>query len=237
MLSSLTDKSPLLKGLLDFVFPPLCLGCGEFNDNHPVICESCRSKIDAYEHPICLNCFELIPDAKGCPICRDKYVPLFAYGNYVSPLQEIIIRFKFKGITTPAALFASLLYEQFQKQLQSLKAEMLIPVPLYPSHEKHRGYNQAALFAEQLAELLDLQVRKDILFRVEKRKPQAKLKFERRVENIKGAFTVAEEAENDERVILVDDVVTSGATAKEAKRELEEAGYRVCAVVAIAHGR
>jgi len=114
---------------------------------------------------------------------------------------------------------------------------MLIAVPLYPSREKRRGYNQAALFAEQLAQLLDLPVRKDILFRVEKRKPQAKLKFERRTENIRGAFTVVEEAENGERVILVDDVVTSGATAKEAKRELEEAGYRVCAVVAIAHGR
>lgn len=237
MLSNLTDKSPLLKGLLDFVLPPLCLGCGEFNDNHPGICESCRRKIDAYEHPICLNCFETLPNAQNCPVCREKSVPLFAYGNYASPLQDIIIQFKFRGITLPATLFAPLLYEQFQKQLQSLKAALLVPVPLYPSREKRRGYNQAALFAEQLAQLLDLPVRKDILFRVEKRKPQAKLKFERRVENIKGAFTVAEEAESGERVILVDDVVTSGATATEARNELEKAGYKVCAVVAIAHGR
>jgi ComF family protein len=237
MLSSLTDKSPLLKGLLDFVFPPLCLGCGEFNDNRPVICESCRSKIDTYEHPICLNCFETLPGAQNCPVCREKSAPLFAYGDYASPLQDIIIQFKFRGITSPATLFAPLLYKQFQRQLQSLKAEMLIPVPLYPSREKHRGYNQAALFAEQLAELLDLPVSKDLLFRVEKRKPQAKLKFEKRAENIKGAFTVAEEAEKGGRVILVDDVVTSGATATEARNELEKAGYRVCAVVAIAHGR
>ena len=237
MLSSLTDKSPLLKGLLDFVFPPLCLGCGTFNDDYPGVCKSCLKKIDTYEHPICLNCFETLPGAQNCPVCQEKSVPLFAYGNYASPIQDIIIQFKFRGITTPAALFAPLLYEQFQKQLQSLKTGMLIPVPLYPSREKRRGYNQAALFAEQLAQLLDLPVRKDILFRVEKRKPQAKLKLERRAENIKGAFAVAEEAENGERVILVDDVVTSGATAKEAKRELEKAGYRVCAVVAIAHGR
>ena len=231
------DKSPLMKGLLDFVLPPLCLGCGEFNDNHPGVCESCRRKIDAYEHPICLNCLETLPSAQNCPVCREKSVPLFAYGDYASPLQDIIIQFKFRGITSPANLFAPLLYEQYRRQLQSLIAEMLIPVPLYPSREKHRGYNQAALFAEQLAELLDLPVRKDILFRVEKRKPQAKLKFEKRTENIKGAFIVAEEAENGERVILVDDVVTSGATAKEARNELEKAGYRVCAMVAIAHGR
>jgi len=61
--------------------------------------------------------------------------------------------------------------------------------------------------------------------------------LEKRADNIKGAFTVIEEAERGERVILVDDVVTSGATAKEAKKELEKVGYKVCAVVAIAHVR
>jgi len=134
-------------------------------------------------------------------------------------------------------MFAPLLYEPFQKQLQSLQAIMLVPIPLHVSRERYRGYNQAELFAKQLAVLLNLPVRKDILFRVEKRKPQAKLKLEKRADNIKGAFTVIEEAERGERVILVDDVVTSGATAKEAKKELEKAGYKVCAVVAIAHVR
>ncbi len=222
---------------MDFVLPPLCLGCGEFNTNHPDICPSCRRKIQTYVDPICLNCSQIIPAAEGCPKCGDKYVPLFAYADYMSPVQDIIIQFKFRGITLPATLFAPPLCEQFQKQLTSLGAAMLVPVPLYPSREKYRGYNQAALFAKQLADLLDLPVREDILFRIKKRKPQAKLKFEKRAENIRGVFTVAKEVENGERVILVDDVVTSGATAREARKELEKAGYKVCGVVAIAHGR
>lgn len=236
MFSELTNKSSLAKGLLDFVFPPLCLGCGEFNAHQADICENCLNRIDTYSHPICLNCFEMIPDDEKCPFCRDKYVPLFAYGNYVSPLREIIIQFKFKGITTPAATFAALLFEQFKQRLHSLGAVMLIPIPLYPSREKHRGYNQAVLLTKQLAGLLELPAKEDILFRVKKRKPQAKLDFEKRVRNIKGVFAVAEDAETAEKLILVDDVVTSGATVTEAKRELEKAGYRVCAVIAIAHG-
>jgi len=237
MLSELANRSPLLKGLLDFVFPPLCLGCGEFNTNYIDVCENCLNRIDTYNYPICLSCQQIIPDDKRCPICRDDYVPLFSYGHYSSPMQDIIIQFKFKGVTSPARTFAVLLHKQFQKQLQSLKADMVVSVPLYPSREKHRGYNQAALFAEQLAGLLDLPVREDILFRIKKRKPQVNLEFTKRARNIKGVFTVAQEAQSGEKVILVDDVVTSGATATEARKELEKAGYKVGGVAAIAHGR
>ncbi len=114
---------------------------------------------------------------------------------------------------------------------------MLVPVPLHCSREKHRGYNQAALYAKEIGRLLEIPVREDILLRIKKRKPQSKLKFAERAVNIKGVFTVAYEADGEERVILVDDVVTSGATAAEARKELEKAGYQVCAVVAMAHGQ
>lgn len=227
----------MLKGLLDFVFPPLCLGCGAFNEHNVDVCEDCLNKIDTYSYPICLSCFEMIPDDKRCPICREDYVPLFAYGNYASPMQDVIIQFKFKGITSPARTFAALLYEQFHRRLHSLEAAMLVPVPLYPSREKYRGYNQAALFAGRMAELLDLPVNEDILFRIKKRKPQANLELKKRARNVRGVFAVDQETERGEKVILVDDVVTSGATVAEARKELEKAGYRVSGVVAIAHSR
>lgn len=152
-------------------------------------------------------------------------------------MQEIIIQFKFRGITLPAAQFAQLLYRQFQKQLESLGAELVIPMPLHPSRERFRGYNQAAVFAHQLAGLLDLPVRGDIIFRIKKRKPQAKLKLKKRAKNIKGAFAVFQDAQEEIKVILVDDVVTSGATAMEARKVLQRAGYNVVAVVSIAHGQ
>ena len=152
-------------------------------------------------------------------------------------MQDIIIQFKFRGITLPAKHFAPRVYQQFEKQLETLGAAIVIPVPLYPSREKFRGYNQAALFAQQIAQLLDLPVRDDILFRVKKREPQAKLELKKRARNIKGVFAISQDAQEDKEVILVDDVVTSGATVMEARRVLEQDGYKVVAVVAIAHGR
>jgi ComF family protein len=162
---------------------------------------------------------------------------MFAYADYVAPLRDIVLHFKFKGITAPARLFASLLHDTFEKQLVALKADLLVPVPLHPSRERQRGYNQATLFASEIGRLLDLAVRGDLLVRVRKRKPQANLKFDQRAENVRDVFECECGPEVRRTVILVDDVVTSGATVREAKRILEAAGCDVCAVVAIAHGR
>jgi ComF family protein len=237
VLSDLIQKSPLVKGLLDFVFPPLCLGCGCFIEEPSCVCRFCLEKIEAYQHPICLGCWQSLPERLRCPICQEDSVPLFVYGGYASPMQEIIIQFKFRGMTLPATQFAPPLYRQFQKQLEALDAAIVIPMPLHPSRERFRGYNQAALFAEQIAELLDLPVREDILFRIKKRKPQAKLELKKRARNIQGVFAVLQDAPEETKVILVDDVVTSGATALEARKVLQQAGYKVAAVVAIAHGQ
>ncbi len=237
MLPALLKKSPLLKGLIDFVLPPLCLACGKFDEDSSGICQTCRKRIDTYSQPLCLGCFATLPAGKTCPVCEGKSVPLYAYGNYSSPLQDVIIQFKFHGLTAPAALLAPPLYEQFQQELSDLKADLVIPVPLYPGRERRRGYNQAALFAEQMARLLELPVRTDIIHRTENRKPQAKLKLNMREKNVRDVFTVTSTSEQTVSVILGDDVVTSGATALEACRELKQGGYHVCAVLAMAHGR
>ena len=111
-----------------------------------------------------------------------------------------------------------------------------MPVPLYPSREHYRGYNQAAILADELAHRLDFEVRRDLLARVKQRKPQAKLDVRHRVRNIKDVFEVIRPPDDNVKdLILVDDVVTSGSTVLEAKRTLENAGFKVKAVVSIAH--
>ncbi|MEA3296820.1 MAG: ComF family protein [candidate division Zixibacteria bacterium] len=224
------------QGLLDFVFPPLCLGCGVFNDGELDICEKCLAAIDRYQYPICLNCETVITGKAKCPACGEKSLPLFAFGNYRYPLKEIVIQFKFHGVTSPAKILADLINQQFGERIAALKTAALVPIPLFPSRENHRGYNQAVLFAEQLSKLLAISVRGDIIFRDRKRKPQAKLNLRQRSMNIKGVFSVIEPSEKLMRVILVDDVVTSGATVQEAARVLKAANYHVCAVISMAHG-
>ncbi len=136
----------------------------------------------------------MIETGSVCPNCSEDSFLLFAYGNYRDPLKEIIIHFKFKGITTPSALIARELAATFEDVIRSLNCAGLIPVPLYPSREYVRGYNQAQLYAEQLSYVLALPVDDDILVRSAKRKPQASLRAFERAQNISGVFAVTEKA-------------------------------------------
>jgi ComF family protein len=226
----------LVRGLVDFLFPPLCLGCSAYTDNQSIVCDGCLKSIDRFSFPICLCCFKMLPSGGLCSDCHEQSLTLFALGNYTAPLRDLIIQFKFKGIRSIAAMFAEELVVQFDSRIAELDAVFLVPVPLHPEREHFRGYNQAHVLAQRLAPLLDIDVADDILLRSVKGRPQADQKFEKRAENIQGVFNVPRPAETAERVILVDDVVTTGSTMMEARRVLDGAGYRTVAAISVAHG-
>jgi len=236
MLPLVENAQSWLGGVLDFVYPPLCLGCGGFYEGEGSVCERCRDTIQRLADPICLNCLSVLPGRPRCPICADLSLPLFSYGVYASPLKEIILQYKFKGVTSPAALMADLIRRQFGDRLAELMPAVLVPIPLFPGRENQRGYNQAALLAHELAVLMETTVDETLIFRTAKRKPQASLRLRERVKNIRGVFEAVEAEGAPRRVILLDDVVTSGATVLEATQTLSDAGHEVVAVVTIAHG-
>ncbi|UCD63659.1 MAG: ComF family protein [Candidatus Zixiibacteriota bacterium] len=220
---------------MDFVFPPLCLGCGDFTEDEDAVCESCRRTMATFNRPFCLNCLAFLPAAGSCASCGESSRPLFAGANYVAPVEDIIIQFKFKNIATPARFFAKLIRDQFAEDILRLEADVLVPVPLYYSRESFRGYNQATVFAERVAELLSLRVETGIIVRTKRRRPQSRLNHAQRVTNIRGVFEVTAQADAGRKVILVDDVVTSGSTVREAGRTLERAGYTLAGVISMAH--
>jgi ComF family protein len=222
--------------LMDFVFPPLCLGCGEFTEAAEAICGACCAEIDHDATPICLNCLQPLQEKNLCGVCGEWALPLFFCGGYVAPLDSIIKQFKFHGITPPADFFARQLADSFGEQIADLNANQLIPIALHPAREDVRGYNQAFLLAEALGKHLGLPVDNTSLRRVHKRRPQSNLSLRKRVANIKGVFRALPPPTPGTRSILVDDVATSGVTVMQAKEVLEEAGHRVVAVMAIAHG-
>jgi ComF family protein len=236
MPSELTQPGNLIKGLLDFAFPPLCVGCGDFCERPIPLCSACLRRLQTYDFPFCLTCGQMISDVPECSNCRERSFVLFAFGNYVDPLKEAIAHFKFKGITSPAGLIAERIVEKFHEGILMLEPHALVPIPLHPSREHARGYNQAELLSEELSKRLDIPTDCGILIRTKKRKEQARLSDRDRERNIAGVFEAVADAEPGETVILVDDVVTGGYTVTEAKRELERAGFRVPAAIAMAHG-
>lgn len=238
-LEMILERLPLLRGLLDFVFPPLCSGCGEFTENRYAVCKRCLESIDWHQRPFCLTCGGIVETEKGCRQCETDSFPLYSAGNYADPLQQIVIRYKFHSATGAAALIATKVSEQFAPWLAKYKPVLLVPIPLHPGREHRRGYNQATLFATELGKLLDMDVNDGIIFRTKKRKPQSKLKQAARAANIKGVFAVGGDAAFEvetQKLILVDDVVTSGQTVLEARKTLQASGYEVVAVIAMAHG-
>lgn len=237
MLTSFIRRYSWLHGLIDFAFPPLCCGCAKFTEAESGICDSCNASIDTLPVQLCLSCFGAMPRSGHCDNCGGDSIPLFAYGSYAPPLKDIILQFKFHGITRLAAVFAERLSKQFGDSLRSMEPAVLVPVPLHVGRENSRGYNQASLIARRLGESLGMAVAEDLLIRSKKRRPQSKLSPNLRVANVKNVFTCIRVAEeNTPDVILVDDVVTSGATLREARSCMEKSGYRVTATVAVAHG-
>ncbi|HUV30321.1 MAG TPA: ComF family protein [Acidobacteriota bacterium] len=236
MRASVVKARAWLDAAIDFAFPPLCLGCGEFVPEGVSVCRRCLQRIDRFEYPICLTCSNAVERGSRCTLCGADSLLLFAYGNYVDPLKQIVVQFKFRGIRTPARLFASLLAEKYSERIQSLGADLLVPIPLHMSREYHRGYNQALLLAKELECRLHVTCDDGRIFRVRKRRPQTRLRKTDRASNIRGVFRAVPSGGQGRRVILVDDVVTSGATVREARNELSQAGCTVVAVIAIGHG-
>jgi len=236
MLTSFLKRIPLLQGLIDFVYPPICSGCGIYCEDEESICVDCLKRIDWWDAPLSLTDISFRPDRESDVGQQDTF-PLFAAGGYSDPLQQIIIRYKFQGVTSPALLIARRIVEEFGDKIGQLAPASLVPIPLHPSREYLRGYNQATLFAGELSKLLDMPVDTGLLVRVKKRKPQSKLGKSKRAANIKSVFALTPEAvapDRGERVILVDDVVTSGQTMFEARRVLAGAGCRVVGGIAMA---
>lgn len=223
-------------GMLDFFFPPLCLGCGVYTEERSGICPLCQKRVDRFSSPICLHCGQMADESATCSFCRDDSFVLYAFGNYLDPLKEIIVQFKFSGITTPAGTIAREIAGQFGDRLEQFGPCALVPTPLYHSREYARGYNQALLFAEALGGRLNWPVRDDLVVRTAGRREQARLRHDEREKNIRGVFELEEDVGGEGILILVDDVVTTGATVRELRRVLMAGGYQVPAVIAMAHG-
>ncbi len=232
---SLTTLQEWTSATLDFVYPPLCLGCEEPRESKKLLCERCSSSVSYLEYPLCLNCLGPIETGTACPSCRTE-VPLYALGDHVGPLQQAVIGLKFRHVRRVADWAAAELCGRLGKRISELKAIALVPVPLHSRREYFRGFNQAELFAEKIADCLDLDVRCDLAVRAKHRSVQSRISgTENRLANVKGVFEALATEDKCDRLLIVDDVVTSGATVGELARVLNAAGHKVVGVLAIAH--
>lgn len=230
------------KQLLNLMLPPTCASCGEVQEDAHALCADCWGTLTFLGQPCCDACghpFEYeVPGLTLCGACmRDR--PPFARARaallYDTASKGLILGLKHADRTDTAELLAKWL-AQAGAQLCT-DADVLVPVPLHWTRLFARRFNQAALLARALGRLTDTPVAVDALVRHKKTPSQGHLGIKARARNVRGAFRVATAHKNlmrGKRVVLVDDVYTTGATVRAAAKALLRGGAARVDVVTLA---
>lgn len=157
---------------------------------------------------------------------------------YASPLREAIHALKYRGVVSLAKFLGTLLVAYCEEFPLLRSVDLILPVPLHPVRERERGFNQAFLLADFVGRALRLPVLAQGVSRIKPTLPQAGLKAKERRKNVEGAFQVEwPEAIRGKRILVIDDVLTSRATAESLSRTLQEAGCSSVFVLAVASGK
>ncbi len=235
----------LLKStLLDFLFPPLCHVCRSFiRDADEIhICRICRDRLPLAMSPHCTVCGIPFDGAGGDHVCGSclLHPPHYDYARaallHEGVARDMIHAFKYQYKTHLRRPLALLLLEGVAGFVVGQKLDVIIPVPLHRSRLRSRGFNQAVLLGQLLSTRLSLPMLAKGLLRIRQTEPQIKLSGEERKNNVKGAFAVENASSiRGRRVLLLDDVMTTGSTVNECAKELKKAGAAKVVVVTVAH--
>jgi len=227
---------PFLNTILDIVFPVKCILCG-------------KTGMD-----LCLDCLKEAPSAE-----RESAKWIFPSYDYRHPaIKKSLWLLKYKNKKSLASIFAEIIYDKILEELSELSIlenftnPILIPIPLSPKRYHERGYNQAELICKELIKINDLResvddpylshgvnmkLEKNILIKIKETEHQARIKNRNeRLKNLIGSFAIKNsELIKNRNVILIDDIITTGATLNEARKTLKQAGARKVIAFTVAH--
>lgn len=223
--------------ILNSIYPsqcPVCYGSSDSYKYNP-LCVKCWSEIKKYDGPACKICG--VPSISKytifCGSCQKTPPPftqIIYYGLYEGNLRKAIHLFKFSRIKRLATQLGRLLI-----QLSIPKADFIIPVPLHIKRLREREFNQTALLGNVLAKELGIKLLLNELIKIKETIPQTSLNREERMKEVKNVFVFNSNKIRGCDILLVDDVITSGATVRECSRVLEKAGAKNVTVLALAH--
>lgn len=229
--------------IVGLLFPRRCPVCHEaVEERGKKICDICRTRLPRVRGAFCLRCGKPLLDKEKeyCLDCtRRKHV--FWCGRapfvYDKVMRESIARFKYGGRREYAAFYAEEMLRFSAKEMLLWKADVLVPIPLHPRRRRKRGYNQAELLAKELSRRSGIPMDKGLLLRVKNTRAQKELDDRERFANLKNAFSVRKGSNPYKRVILVDDIYTTGSTMNEASHILKQNGTQIVYFLCICVGR
>lgn len=220
--------------LLELLYPQRCPFCDEVlkkSEKTALCCDNCRPKIPWVKGAVCMKCGKPVeaPELEYCSDCQktqhvfDQGAAVFTYSGRI---PGSIYRLKAANRRDYIAFFSSAMAGKGMKYIRRWNPQLILPVPMHPKKRAARGYNQSELLARQLGEKVGIPYEPHLLVCVKKSREQKSLGQKERRKNLRGSFQVSGQIEKLERVLIVDDVYTTGSTMDEISRTLKAAGVR-----------
>lgn len=230
---------------LDILYPKQrsCAVCDNKIDNSAImgVCAWCMDLLPLITGPVCGKCgkpkkgeTDHCTECDGIKIHFEQALSVF---EYTASVQRLIYRIKYRGEQYLSCVLGGFLAKRLKEQ-KGWDYSALVAVPLHKKRQRERGFNQAALLASEISMMLDVPVIRNVLVRTKETSVQAGLGRQERFANLRQAFSVNEKSGIEgKRVVLVDDIFTTGSTVNECSRVLIEAGAEKVYVLTVATGK
>ncbi len=225
----------LREGFLDLIYPSniYCISCGNIiDDSRPyALCDACVRMLKWANGRTCSRCGKILQDCYELELCSDclntehAFEKGYACVEYGSMEREILHQFKYKDKAYLGRKLAEIMFDRIR--VEELKPDFIIPVPMFASKKKTRGYNQAAVLAKSLAEFMERPYAGNLLNRVVETAAMSGLGAAERRRNIQEAFVVSAKGKRilkGKVILLIDDIFTTGSTADACSMVLLKAG-------------
>src|SRR2546430_4425171 len=229
---SMPATPDFIHGIASLLYPPACTICSAPVDSGEYLCAECESKVSRIVPPFCATCSEpfdgAITTTFSCANCAHRRLYFDAAVSAYRArgiVRHVILNFKYGRQIHLRHLVARWLVRAFDdERLRERQFDAIVPVPLHPARQRQRGFNQAELLADWLSDHLSLPLR-PALQRIHYTTTQTAFDRTERMQNLRGAFRLRKKADvRNLRVLLIDDVLTTGSTLSECARILKEAG-------------
>ena len=219
----------MIQNMKKLLWPEICPFCGKVYGTG--ICPACESKLNELlvKQPWCMKCGIPIRrmEQEYCHDCKNKELH-FDVGRalwlHKPPVSHSIYQFKYHNQREFGKYYVRELLKQFESTIRKWNPDLIIPVPIHKRRRRKRGYNQAEILAREIARLTNIPTDSKILKRIRYTNPQKKLDDKLRKRNIQNAFQVRGDISHVRRVLLIDDIYTTGNTLNECAKKLKEAG-------------
>lgn len=231
---------------LDLLYPPRCAACErellESEKCLPFFCCECTGILEDSRPAVCLRCGANVPvtapDRSSCYQCTTRktwFDATYSWGSYEGLLRDLVLQMKTDRSGKFGAVFGNLICDRYGSSLSSGEVDAVVPIPMSPWNRLLRGTNPPEAMSAVLAENLKIRHFRHLLAKRRNSLPQHGLSMSGRIRNIRGGFTLRLGYHLERsHLLLVDDVLTTGATCNEAARLLKKAGASRISVVVVA---